>query len=157
MKKLTTLIAILLCLSLLLMSCEEKLVTYTSDAGLSIDMPAGMSESSDNVNFTYVLEGMRVIFMATKEMKFDLAGYADDLESYKALLEQANGTTYEFKTVDNVTYFTYDATTDREYFYLAAIFEGSDAFWLCNFACVKTEQETYESRFIEWAKSIKVN
>lgn len=156
MKKIVTALLVLLMLATLLTSCEQKLQTYTSDAGISVDLPAGMVES-ENVTFTYVLQSNKVIFMANKETKEMLAGYAEDIDSYIKLLEDANNTTYEVKSEGNLKYFTYEATTDRDYFYLAAILEAEDAFWLCNFACLKSDQAKYESQFVEWAKTIKVS
>ena len=156
MKKLTPVIVIFLVMAMLFTSCEQKLTTYTSDTGISVDMPAGMTEQSA-VNFTYMLQGLKVIFMANKELKSQLAGYASNLDEYFSLIQTANGTAYDLKDADGVKYFTYEAKTDKEYFYLAVILEGTDAFWLCNFACAKTDMETYEPKFIEWAKTIKVN
>lgn len=156
MKKLIPVVVILLTLAMLFTSCEQKLATYSSDAGISLQLPSGMMEV-ENVNFTYMVQGTKVIFMANKELKTTLEGYASDIDSYIKLLEAANSATYEVKNADGIKYFTYEATTDRDYFYLAAVIESSDAFWLCNFACLKSDQAKYETQFIEWAKTITVS
>ena len=92
MKRLTPVIVIFLVMAMLFTSCEQKLTTYTSDTGISVDMPAGMTEQSA-VNFTYMLQGLKVIFMANKELKSQLAGYASNLDEYFSLIQTANGTT----------------------------------------------------------------
>lgn len=156
MRKAISVLIILITLAMLFTSCEQTLTTYSSEAGISIKLPSRMLEV-DNVNFTYMVQGAKVIFMANKELKTTLEGYASDIDSYIKLLETANSTTYEIKTADGIKFFNYEATTDRDYFYLAAVVESADAFWLCNFACLKSDQAKYETQFIEWAKTIKVS
>ena len=57
---------------------------------------------------------------------------------------------------DGVTYLEYTAESDGDTFkYFAAVFKGSDAFWLVQFACDVEEYDGYKSYFISWAKTVE--
>lgn len=138
--------------------------TYTSDAGISITMEKGFYEKT-LVGQTYYLESTDVIFTALKEefSIFDSYGYSPDtmsLNDYADLVKQVNelSTDTIFDEARNLTYFTYEKTvTGRDFYYLAVVTKGSDAFWLCQFACLREDSANYTNQFLDWATTIQVN
>lgn len=101
-----------------------------------------------------------VIVLGNKENKADLAklGYEDlNLEKYATVIyEGEDDTISELKQSDDKKfyYFTYDYKEGSEdIFYVGAMYETENDFWLINFACKLSEQKKYEEKFIEWAST----
>ena len=132
--------------------------TFTAD-GLTITLTAAF-EPQEYEGFTQCYEGSGTAVMALKEEFSLISGFGDySLEEYGLLVIESNGLEdTALKLNENVTYFTY--TTDLGdgdvYFYMAAVYKGSDAFWLIQFAAPAAQQEKYESQFLEWASSVVV-
>lgn len=103
-----------------------------------------------------------VIVLGNKESKSELSklGYEDlNLEKYATVIyEGEDDTISELKqSEDNrFYYFTYDYKEGNEdIFYVGAMYETENDFWLINFACKLSEQKKYEEKFIEWASTVK--
>ncbi len=55
-------------------------------------------------------------------------------------------------------YFTYERTANgKDFFYTAVLLKGTDAFWICNFACETSNKKSYSKTFLEWAETIRVD
>lgn len=103
-----------------------------------------------------------VIVLGNKESKSDLSklGYDDlTLEKYATVIyEGEDDTISELKQNDDKKfyYFTYDYKEGSEdIFYVGAMYETEDDFWLINFACKLSKQDKYEDKFVEWASTVK--
>lgn len=103
-----------------------------------------------------------VIVLGNKESKSDLSkvGYEDlTLEKYATVIyEGEEDTISELKQSDDKKfyYFTYDYKEGSEdIFYVGAMYETEEDYWLINFACKLSEQKKYEEKFIEWASTVK--
>lgn len=102
--------------------------------------------------------------MALKEeySTFKEAGYDTDTmttSDYAELVITANMLegSEVMKDAEGNEYFTYtNESNGRTYFYYAVVRKGSDAFWLCQFACLDKNTEKYTPKFTEWAKTIIV-
>ena len=89
-----------------------------------------------------------VIILGKKEGKEELANYREEykdlsLEKYATVIYEAEDDTIsELKQSDDKSYyyFTYDYTDGSEdIFYVGAMYETGNDFWLINFACKKNE------------------
>ena len=90
-----------------------------------------------------------VIVLGNKENKADLAklGYEGEDDTISELKQSDDKKFY---------YFTYDYKEGSEdIFYVGAMYETENDFWLINFACKLSEQKKYEEKFIEWASTVK--
>lgn len=53
-------------------------------------------------------------------------------------------------------YFTYNFKEGiNDLFYLKAMYETDEDYWIINFACTKDKQKEYESKFKKWANTIE--
>ncbi len=55
-------------------------------------------------------------------------------------------------------YFAYfKNVSGKDFYYFAVVKKGTDAFWLCQFACEKKNQQKFETKFKDWGKTIQVS
>lgn len=136
---------------------KDKTKTYTQN-GISVTMNDGFTlKELDNV--TVYLEGEDAIFTALKENFTTLEPLGitseSNLQNYAKAVIEANSLTSSIKEKDGVTYFTYTKeVNNNNFYYLATVYKSKDAFWLINFACEAKNKDTFEPRFIEWAKTV---
>ena len=156
----------MLCLVMLLtcVSCgNDGLTEYTDEAGITIRLPEGFVEFEQQ-GFTYSLYKDDVFFFSMRESfsdleeKYELRADASLVE-YAQLVARGNGIDAQLvvKSKDDA-YFTYSSTSNEgevHYFY-AAFKKGSDAFWLCQFACPADKYESMKENFSDWSEAIKV-
>lgn len=103
-----------------------------------------------------------VVVLGKKETKDSLSnlGYSElTLEKYaSAIYESEEDVISKLKQSDDKKfyYFTYDYKSNSDnIFYLGAMYETNDNFWIINFACDFDEKDEYEKKFLEWASSVK--
>ena len=130
-----------------------------SNDGMSITLTAEF-EAMEYEGFTQCYEGKLAAVLALKE-EFSLAPVLKDYsaEDYGRLVLRGNGMDEKDLVVtEDLVYFTYVRPVEngKEYFYLAAVYRGSDAFWLIQFAAPETLREDYEPLFLQWAASVTV-
>ena len=116
----------------------------------------------DLVSATVYYEGQKTLFMGLKETfeSLSLVGLSKNstVEEYAEAVIKNNKADYEIQKDDDLVYFTYEKESNgKKYYYLSALVKGSDAFWLTNFACNESDKDKYKSKFIKWAKTIKVD
>ncbi len=156
----------LVCLSIFtFVACSnnsEK--TYTCDAGLSITLNNGFIEK-EIVGQTYYLQSTNIIFTATKELftELDESGAFTDaknktLKNYANLIISLNRLSSQIKEDNDLVYFSYTkSVSGQSYYYFAVMQKGTDAFWLCQFACLSKNKDKYTPKFIDYAKTITVS
>ncbi len=71
---------------------------------------------------------------------------------------QLTNTVLQYDTANNLHYFAYEKWVSGQIMhYYAVIIKGSDAFWLCQFACAKDKFSDCLPYFIDCAKTITVS
>lgn len=170
MKKTTRILSFVLSLTMIFTLCAcgkktddpAKAVTkeFTSSAGFKITLPEDYTEKTDVSTVTCYFEGKDGVVTALKEEKSVLQTAAEEeltLEKYAELVLKANNLdTAAAADNEGNTFFTYEKTVDgNEFFYYGVVKESDDAFWLFNFACLKSARAQFEPVFPTWAASIK--
>lgn len=142
---------------------KPKAKTFTCSAGLSITLTDEFYEKSI-VSQTFYLESTDSLFTALKETFTTLELVHNNpsqmtKSEYATLVKNNNNLTVEIvdDTVNDLVYFTYNKNVSgKDFFYLSVVEKGTDAFWLCQFACEQDNESKFTSQFIEWAKTITV-
>ena len=137
---------------------------FTSSAGLKITLTDEFYEK-DLASQTMYLESKKVIFVALKEEFTNLSVVLTNpssatKEQYAKAVQRNNHLSCEIinDQYNGLLYFTYEkSVSGKDFFYFAVIEKGSDAFWLCQFACAVSEKDNYTPTFIEYAKTIQVS
>lgn len=153
---------------LMLLSCvscgNDGLTEYTDDAGITVRLPEGFVEFEQK-GFTYSLYKDDVFFFSMREAFSDLEEKYElredaSLVEYAQLVAVGNGidTQLVVESKDKV-YFAYSTKSAEgtEHYFYATFKKGSDAFWLCQFACPADKYETMKENFDKWSDKIKVD
>lgn len=153
---------------LMLLSCVScgngGLTEYTDEAGIAVRLPEGFVEFEQK-GFTYSLYKDDVFFFSMRESFADLKAKYEmpdsaSLIEYAQLVAVGNGidTQLVVESKDKV-YFTYSSPSGEgtEHYFYATFKKGSDAFWLCQFACPADKYETMKEDFDKWSDKIKVD
>lgn len=151
---------VLVLLVVLIAGCsllKEKAKTYSTN-GISVTMTDGFA-LKDLEGVTVYLEGDDAIFTALKEDFSTLEPYgitsASTLKEYASAIVDGNSLTTTIEEKDGLTYFTYTKEiSGNSFYYLATVYKTDNAFWLINFACESKGKDTFEPRFLEWAKTV---
>lgn len=141
-----------------------KAKEFSSDAGIKITLTDEFQAKENNTQTMY-LESPDIMFSALKEefSKLEtaekLADAANKTEAdYAKLIIKNNNkaeNSLKYDEVNDLTYFTYsDKVYGKEFYYFAVALKGSDAFWLCQFACLSTNWKSFTPLFVSYAKTI---
>lgn len=167
MKKFIKITSLVLAICSVLICCtacgKAKSKTFSSEAGISITLTDKFYEKNI-VSQTLYLESTDVIFTALKETFTILESVSSEPSEltkveYAELVKQNNSLSAETieDTANNLVYFTYTKlVSGKNFYYFAVVEKGSDAFWLCQFACEQKNESSFTSKFIKWAKTIVV-
>lgn len=127
-------------------------------------MTITLNDQFDEVSyegFTQCFESKSVAVFTLKEDFSLMPGLEDyTLEDYADLVLSANGMLpEELKEEDGILYFDYvtQGGDGEDYYYLATLHKGSDAFWLIQFATPASNQDKLHDQFIDWAETVKFN
>ena len=160
-KKLLRLTAMLLVMALLLCACGEEDKNFSSN-GLSMKLPGNYKALSkeDAAAFTFGMGNDESIIMGLKEEKttfVEIYGVCPTLEGYTDLVILNNGIDVEVANESGIPTFTFISNVDGiDYKYVAAAFEGRDAFWLLQFACVESKFDSLYETFIRYLTTVTV-
>ena len=140
----------------------EKTKKYSSN-GFNIELPDNFYEK-DLASVTAYLESEKTIVTVLKE-EFSILGTAgitkdSSLDDYANAVANNNNLTIDLKEIEKTDYkyFSYERTNSgKTFYYIGVVLKSNDSFWLVNFACDKKNKDTYQNKFIEWAKTIKVD
>ena len=140
-------------------SLFESSKTYTIK-GISVTMKEDFHEKESRA-FTAYLESEDVIFTALKEEFTDLKVLGIDknstLTDYAKAVQSANSIDSNIVENDGLVYFTYEKDVNgKTYYYLTSVYISDDSFWSVNFTCDKENKTEFESKFIKWAKTVKI-
>jgi hypothetical protein len=135
--------------------------TFTRD-GLTITLTDEFTEKDDLDGQTVYFEALRYIATALKEEfsmfeEFGIDAGNMSIDEYAELVVEVNGFNTSVVKKDGLTTFKYEASVGgQDFTYFATVHKSADAFWLVQFFCETKNYASFESKFIEWAKSVKV-
>ena len=167
MKKLLSSILVL-CAVLSLVSCSILGPVHSaapaefSSNGMTITLTEKFRETSYS-GYTVCYDSSEAAVFVLKESFSLQAGLKDEtLDWYADLVRQNNSSKSpsEIAKADGLVsmeYEFYNAQEDVTYQYYTAMYKGSDAFWLVQFACKKELYNEYRPHFIKWAQSVDVS
>lgn len=135
---------------------------YETDALSFVSTEALLKKKLEGYDIYFENLTSDIIVLGKRETKEELKKLGYDnltLEQYsKTIYENEEDTISKLKQSDDKKfyYFTYDYTEGvDDIFYVGAMFENNDEFWIINFACNLDKQDEYEKKFIKWASSVK--
>lgn len=158
--KQTMLALLLCCLCVGLSACGAKAKTFSKE-GLTITLTTEFQEK-EIVSQTLYLQSSDVIFVALKETNDSLteAGYNVEemnASAYAKVVIANNNMEATVEEDENLITFSYSKNvSDKDICYVAYTFKGTDAFWLCQFACDVKDEQDFRPQFKAWAKTIVV-
>lgn len=139
-------------------SCLENTKVYSA-SGASITLPSSFYEK-EQVGFTacFMNDKAIVLFLKEDASAFNNASYDFDLmtlEYYAELILQNNLLSADIETVEDFTAFSWEKSiSGKDYYYLGIVLKTDDAFWFFQFCCETQNEDTYNGKFLEWAKTI---
>ncbi len=129
-----------------------------SSNGMNITLSEEFKETTVK-NYTVAYDSKKVAVFALKE-PFTLAdGFENNtLDQYADLVIQANGLNSAQKKIDNgLIWFEYDfdnPENNNTYRYFTYVYKTNDAFWIVQFATLKSNSEKVFQEIAVWAKSV---
>lgn len=166
MKKLLTLLALLLSGSLLFCGCfPQVMVIPDNDSigeskvfekdGLKLTLTDKFTETPSQLGFyAYYAADFCGVVVLKEEFSLE-EGLADlSLEEYVANVIANNGHTgIQPQSKDDLWFYVSDSGATRRYSYS---FKGSDAFWIVQYLCRTADAPMFEDLFFLWASSVEV-
>lgn len=135
---------------------------YSSN-GFSIELPESFYKK-DLASATAYFESKDAIVTALKEdyktLEVVNINKESTIQDYAKAVGNNNKMTINLKDLKNTNYkyFTYEKTnSSKPFYYVGVIVKSNDAFWLINFGCERKNKTKYETKFLDWAKTIKIN
>lgn len=153
--------AMLLCIVMLLCACGTKDKNFSSN-GLSMKLPGNYKtlNKEDAAALTFGMGNDESIIMGLKEEKttfVEIYGVCPTLEGYTDLVILNNGMDVTVTHESGIPTFTFISNVSgTNYKYMAATFEGKDAFWLLQFACVESKFDSLYETFIRYLTTVTV-
>ena len=134
---------------------KEK--TFSSN-GMNITLSEEFKEATVK-NYTVAFDSKKVAVFALKEPFALVDGFEDyTLDQYADLVIQSNGLSHSQKKTDNgLIWFVYDfdnPENNNTYRYSTYVYKANDAFWIVQFATLKSNFEKVSQEIAAWAKSV---
>ena len=139
------------------LSKAPKEKTFSSN-GMNITLSEEFKETTVK-NYTVAFDSKKVAVFALKE-PFALVDSFEDytLDQYADLVIQSNGLSSSQKKTDNgLIWFEYDfdnPENNNAYRYFTYVYKTNDAFWIVQFATLKSYSEKVSQEIAVWAKSV---
>lgn len=129
-----------------------------SSNGMNITLSEEFKETTVK-NYTVAFDSKKVAVFALKEPFTLIDGFEDyTLDQYADLVIQSNGLSPSQKKTDNgLIWFEYDfdnPENNNTYRYSTYVYKANDAFWIVQFATLKSNFEKVSQEIAEWAKSV---
>jgi hypothetical protein len=126
-----------------------------SDGGMSITLTSKFYKSlTDSATPSYRSSEVTV---TTQKTAFSTVGSSIlTPESYALELMSSSGISEDVKSLDRCAYFSSTVTLDgEELFYSAFCYKSADSYWVVKFFSANELRSKYETRFVEWAQTVK--
>ena len=155
MKKKIVAVVLLLCAALLVLTACFGADKDFSVAGMTITLTSQFTEK-DMMGQTKYYQSLRAVVTVLKEGFEDLGGAQDwTLTKYTQAVLKANNLKSGITEGEKYYSFTYEKSLNgQDYYYFATTHKASDAFWLIQFGCLKSEKDKYQPKFEKWADSV---
>ena len=164
MSRFTKILVCLLLVCCCLCGCT-KINTMTEDQtltfmDLSITLPGYFenrlhSDYTDKDTFMYGTYEINITGVRESKTLFD---QVPELEEYGNLLIANNNLSSTLQQEEGLTTFTFSMLEGKTSFtYLAAVYEGSDSFWLVHISCKTENFDTSRDTFLTYLKSVTVS
>lgn len=159
MKKILCCLLVVLFLFSLTACGGESAKEFTSN-GMTVTLTDAFQETNYE-GYTVCYESKDVAVFVLKESFSIQEGFGDlSLDDYAELVYAANASKNPSAVAkeDGLTVMEYSFLNQQEnqtYSYYSAMFKGTDAFWLVQFACVEDKYEAKRDTFVEWAKTVE--
>ena len=128
-----------------------------SSQGMTITLTDEFKSSSYE-GFTLGYESKSAVMFALKEDFSVFPGFEDySLEDYARLVADANQVDFSsLLTGQDFLYYSFinQGSDGSDYYYVATMFKGTDAFWLIQFATPAADQDKMHDQFLTWAASV---
>lgn len=122
---------------------------------LTITMNSAFSQSNAAENGVYY-RSSDVAAVIIKDT-FDKLDGITTIQDYVNQVFEANDLDATLDESGEIPFFTYGNTVNKiDFFYYAAVFKGSDAFWLVQFGCDQQDKDVFLPMFEEFAASVRV-
>lgn len=160
--KIQKLVLILLALCILFCGCGVSDKTVSVDK-LSVTLPGNYADYSNEsfasyYTFTYGYQDVAVMGLKEEFSMFREYGLDPTLGEYLDLVISANGITQPATEDNGLHTFSFSSEVDGVmYTYLAAVYEGSDAFWLVQAGCQSQNYEKNQALFRQILHSVTVS
>ena len=136
---------------------EDQTLTFMD---LTITLPGyfGDRTNPDYATDGTFLYGIYEITVAGVREDYALFDEVPELEEYGNLLIQGNSLTCELEQTDGLTTFTFSVDDGgSSYTYLAAVYAGTEAFWLVQAGCKTQNFQDSRETFLGYLKSVAVS
>ena len=133
---------------------------------IKITLPADFTEHNEmipddsDIKYFYANGDLDVAFVALSENKSDFEGTkVTSLEDYLEVQHdnsKGGDNTSEIKEDNGLKYFDYEAegTNGTIYKYFSTAFESDDYYWFVQFYTSKEQYSKYESKFLQWSRTV---
>ena len=141
-----------------LVGCNKAKEKDFEKSGMKITLITDFAEK-EHISYTAIYESTTSAVYALKEdFSNVILSNLNSLDEYAELVILANMLEdCEIEHKDDLTYFQYEKTVNgKDFSYLAFVYEGSDAYWLIQFACEQKNASKFEADFFKYAKSVTV-
>lgn len=131
---------------------QESLTMPLGDTGITFELPSKYgfeAQTSENNDFFGLGDGGNWAIIANHE---DKEGYT--LEEYAQAAAEANKAGEAKIASDGNYYFEYE---NGDYHYYTAVRQDNENYYRVAFYCFKEDWSDYESKFADWATTIKLN
>ena len=144
--------------AMLLCACGAKDQSFSSN-GLTMDLPGNYERITDQEasGYTFAMGSSKSIVMGLKEGKDMIAAYGLELnlDEYTEMVLMANNLNSTVTYEGNIPTFTFVSDVNGvDFKYLAATYEGQDAFWLIQFACKEENFDNMYDTFVKYLKTV---
>ena len=157
MKRILLVLTALVLLVSLVACGEAQPKTFTAE-GMSVTLTDAFVKRSVD-GYTVCYDSKDVAVFALKESFADFQGIELTLEEYADLVRQSNASRNPTAVIekDGILTMEYSFLNEEEnqtYKYLCAMYEGEDAFWVVQFACMADSYDSLSETLMTYAKSV---
>ena len=166
MKKITTILSLVLLVTLLLSGCLDNVMVIPDNdsigesktfekAGLRLTLTDQFAEQHNDLGFdAYYVSDFCYVSVLKEGFHLEKGLGEKDLEAYTRGVIASNGhTDIEPQNRDGLWYYV---ITSGNYTHYCYCYKGSNAFYIVQFICKSEAVDTYEDLFYLWASSVEI-
>ena len=139
---------------------QDKQFSYGK---LSVVLTSEFNEQSPTAGIDYMVASNKAIFIVSTESRQDFEGAGIDFDGttcteYADMVKENNGLALvsDLEEDDFVVFQYWKTVSGENFYYKAYVFKFDDKFWLCQFACKNSDNDS-KGKFLSWARTIQFN